>query len=263
MVRIYLSVLLLAMAAGQLVDLPGFVAIIEDYSVGSGVAWPLAIALTAGEVAAGGATLFTRRRRGEGAAIAVAVTVLWSALAVQALARGLSVDNCGCFGVYFGQRLSGWILVQDAWFVGTAVWAWLSLSGGLASWKSKASKQRSGDMTEQSERQGLPGARRMRRATGDELQVALEGTGTHILFLHDPWCPISDRANDQMENVDHEIVVVDVSSQRDLSQMIAQRTGVRHASPQVFVVRDGNVTWHGSHGKIKAATVAAAIAATG
>ncbi|WP_234388631.1 hypothetical protein [Streptomyces sp. AS58] len=33
---------------------------------------------------------------------------------MQAYARGLAVDNCGCFGLYLTQRLSWFVLLQDA-----------------------------------------------------------------------------------------------------------------------------------------------------
>ncbi len=33
---------------------------------------------------------------------------------LQAYLRGLPLDNCGCFGVYLTQRLSLFVLAQDA-----------------------------------------------------------------------------------------------------------------------------------------------------
>ena len=32
----------------------------------------------------------------------------------RAYLRGLAVDNCGCFGLYLSQRLSWFVLLQDA-----------------------------------------------------------------------------------------------------------------------------------------------------
>jgi hypothetical protein len=43
-----------------------------------------------------------------------AVSVGWSALAVQAYVRGPAAADCGCFGVYLTQRLGWSVLVQDA-----------------------------------------------------------------------------------------------------------------------------------------------------
>lgn len=48
--------------------------------------------------------------------------MIWSALAVQAFARGLAVENCGCFGVHLGQSLRWWVLLEDAEFVALAAW---------------------------------------------------------------------------------------------------------------------------------------------
>ncbi len=131
MVRIYLSLLLLAMATGQLLDVRGFVEIMETYQLGDGesVAWCLAAGLVAGQLSAAAVMLGPKRWRKHGAMLAVVVAVAWTMLAVQAFARGLQIDNCGCFGVYLGQELRWYVLVQDAAFIGVAAWAWVSTAG--------------------------------------------------------------------------------------------------------------------------------------
>lgn len=43
---------------------------------------------------------------------------------------------------------------------------------------------------------------------------------------------------------------IDVRASRDLSNKIAELTGVKHESPQVIIVKDGEATWHASHGAI-------------
>lgn len=43
-------------------------------------------------------------------------------LGIQAFARGLALDNCGCFGVYAAQPLRWWVLVEDVEVVALAVW---------------------------------------------------------------------------------------------------------------------------------------------
>ena len=135
MLRVYLSVLLLAMAGGQLLDLRGFVEILETYQLGpAAIAWPLALTLIGGELAAAGGMLGKRHWRQTGAALAVGVALLWTFLAVQAFGRGLQIDNCGCFGVYLAQELRWWVLVQDAAFIAIAVWVWARLSGWRPSW---------------------------------------------------------------------------------------------------------------------------------
>lgn len=44
----------------------------------------------------------------------VAVALLWAGLGLQGMLRGLDVANCGCFGIYLTQRLSWFVLAQDA-----------------------------------------------------------------------------------------------------------------------------------------------------
>ncbi len=109
-----------AMAVFQLADLPGFVGVLETFQLGGvGLAWTLAVALLAGELLSGGWLLVAPGRRPLVAALVFAATsVMWSALAAQAFARGLVLDNCGCFGVYLAQPLRWWVLVQDAALLG-------------------------------------------------------------------------------------------------------------------------------------------------
>lgn len=71
-----------------------------------------------------------------------------------------------------------------------------------------------------------------------------------MLFLHDPWCPISARASRQVALVDANIVKIDVSRQHELSREIERRTGVRHESPQVILIKDGVAAWDASHTSI-------------
>lgn len=81
-----------------------------------------------------------------------------------------------------------------------------------------------------------------------------------ILFNHDPWCPISARAYQQMEHLDDDVMLVDVSREKALTREIQGRTGVRHESPQVIILRDGQSAWAASHFEITAAAVQAASA---
>lgn len=113
--------LLLAMAAGQLADVETFRLILEDYRVLGGAERGLALAVPSVEALVG-TTLLARRRLPAAGVRAAAVgglvvTVFWTALASQAFARGLVLDNCGCFGAYLGQSLRWWILVEDAEFL--------------------------------------------------------------------------------------------------------------------------------------------------
>lgn len=74
--------------------------------------------------------------------------------------------------------------------------------------------------------------------------------GTIVLFLNDPYCPVSARAHGRVTDAGGEIHLIDVSRQHALNRAVQERTGVRHESPQAFVLRDGEPVWHASHGRI-------------
>lgn len=71
--------------------------------------------------------------------------------------------------------------------------------------------------------------------------------GVVVLYNHDPWCPISGRALQEVERLGGEVAIVDVSRQRDVTREIQARSGVRHESPQVIVLHAGKPFWHASH----------------
>ena len=94
---------------------------------------------------------------------------------------------------------------------------------------------------------------RFNQVSGDDvLDDLLERSRAEavILFNHDPHCPISGRAYSQMEQLGDEVMLVDVSRERTLTRDIQGRTGVRHESPQVIILRDGKPTWTASHFQI-------------
>jgi hypothetical protein len=68
----------------------------------------------------------------------VLVALVWSLLAVQAFARGLRIENCGCFGAYLAQPLRWWVLLEDAYLLALALLAASSLGVSLqpARWSS-------------------------------------------------------------------------------------------------------------------------------
>jgi bacillithiol system protein YtxJ len=79
---------------------------------------------------------------------------------------------------------------------------------------------------------------------------AASGEGTIVLFLHDPFCPVSAGARRRVREAGGEVFLVNVSRQHELNHAIAERTGVRHESPQAFVLRDGKPIWYASHAGI-------------
>ena len=82
-----------------------------------------------------------------------------------------------------------------------------------------------------------------------------------VLFQHDPFCSTSAAAHRQLATLTGPEHVVDVARQRQLSRIIALRTGVPHESPQVLVLRGGAAAWSASHRAITAEAVQQALQA--
>lgn len=55
-------------------------------------------------------------------------------------------------------------------------------------------------------------------------------------------------------------VMIKIREHRDLSTALAERTGVRHESPQLFLIDKGEVAWNASHWAITAAALGEASA---
>ena len=97
--------------------------------------------------------------------------------------------------------------------------------------------------------------------TRDDLSTLFSpDAGMRVLFLYDPYCPTNWVARDELEQAAEEISIVDVSAHPELTRPIEDLTGVKHQSPQVFVLVGGGVAWHGSHGSIRAEHVKASLA---
>jgi bacillithiol system protein YtxJ len=82
-----------------------------------------------------------------------------------------------------------------------------------------------------------------------------------IIFKHSTSCSISATAYREMEHVDSDVRLVEVQSARDVSRRISDRTGVRHESPQVIVLRNGKAVWNASHFGVTASAVTKAVQA--
>jgi len=77
-----------------------------------------------------------------------------------------------------------------------------------------------------------------------------------LLFLYDPWCPISAAATRQMTQLERKVMTINVSHRHDLSRQIEKRTGIRHESPQAIVIDQGVAVWDASHSAITSQTLA-------
>jgi bacillithiol system protein YtxJ len=80
-----------------------------------------------------------------------------------------------------------------------------------------------------------------------------------VIFKHSTTCSISAAAYNEMEKFEGDVALVEVQHARELSREIEKHTGIRHESPQVIVLGQGKVVWNGSHSKVTARAVAAAV----
>lgn len=105
-----------AMAVGQAASWRRMSGILDAYDLlPAGVSPWLAGVVIAGEVVCG--VWFLARPRSHALTpvwVYTAVSAVWAILGAQAYLRGVSVANCGCFGIYLSQRLSAFVLAQDA-----------------------------------------------------------------------------------------------------------------------------------------------------
>ena len=86
-----------------------------------------------------------------------------------------------------------------------------------------------------------------------------------LLFKHSYSCGTSAEALDELvthlNQRDHDIrvVLVTVQTQRDVSNAVTTRLGIRHETPQALLIRDGRVVWSASHFRVTSAAIDQAI----
>lgn len=68
-----------------------------------------------------------------------------------------------------------------------------------------------------------------------------------LLFKHSVTCPISLNVYESISGAPFEVNLVVVQTARPVSIRIAERTGVRHESPQALILRDGKAIYSASH----------------
>ena len=81
------------------------------------------------------------------------------------------------------------------------------------------------------------------------------GSARAVLYKHSTRCPVSAVVIDEVlrfaeTHPDWKTYVLQVIEHRDLSDAVAERLDVPHASPQAFVLKEGRPLWHASHGSI-------------
>ena len=75
-----------------------------------------------------------------------------------------------------------------------------------------------------------------------------------LIFKHSTRCSISSMSLDRLlrnwKEEDSDQIIpyyLDLIAYRSLSNLVAERFGIPHESPQVLLLKDGKVTYHESH----------------
>lgn len=120
--RFGLALILFATCLGKALDVEGFIHVIQTYQF---FPVPLAPLIGIGIVTAEGALavwLFSGRHVALTAVLASVLHLGFVGLAVVTLIRGISVPNCGCFGVFLARPLTWGTVAEDlfmaAWCLG-------------------------------------------------------------------------------------------------------------------------------------------------
>jgi uncharacterized membrane protein YphA (DoxX/SURF4 family) len=127
-IRWFFVLLLAAASIGKLADMSGFYAVIKSYALLPEAVIPVsAWALAIFELVL--AIWLVTGKRLYVAAFAVImlhlVYLIWLAIA---LARGLDIPNCGCFGVFWARPLSWFTPIEDLILLALAIVMWRSVS---------------------------------------------------------------------------------------------------------------------------------------
>lgn len=82
-----------------------------------------------------------------------------------------------------------------------------------------------------------------------------------LIYKHSTRCGISSvvlsrmERNNELQQAALSFYFLDLIRYRNISQKVAAVFGVRHESPQVILIIEGRVIWHGSHGEIEPETI--------
>lgn len=95
----------------------------------------------------------------------------------------------------------------------------------------------------------------------ESLEALFERSNTQpvILLKHSMTCGISSGVYREVQGVNADVHIVILQTDRPVSNAIAERTGIRHESPQAFVLKDGKPVYHASHYDITADDISACL----
>lgn len=112
--RIFFGVFLLLAGIGKVLDIPGYIAVINTYQLGV-PEWglrPSATGIIVIEIGLG-AWILIGWRLASAAVFSAALHAGYLVVLASALWRGLNITNCGCFGVFLARPLGWDTLAED------------------------------------------------------------------------------------------------------------------------------------------------------
>lgn len=91
----------------------------------------------------------------------------------------------------------------------------------------------------------------------EELDALIEKSNEQavVFFKHSVTCPISSGVYQEVSGADADINLIVVQNARSVSTAIAEKTGIRHESPQALVIKNGEVVYHAAHYDVTAREV--------
>jgi hypothetical protein len=126
--RVLFIILMLATGIGKLLDIPGFAKVIEAYQIGLSSYFAIAIgfSLAMFEFQLGVHLI----RKPESVLSGFLLTFMhlgYTALAIITLARGIPIENCGCFGVFLARPMTIQTIFEDLFLVLLSALFWYLL----------------------------------------------------------------------------------------------------------------------------------------
>jgi len=97
----------------------------------------------------------------------------------------------------------------------------------------------------------------------DQLEKIIEASNEQpqLIYKHSHRCSVCIMAKEEIEasagtlSKQMDLHFVNVVHQREVSNHIASNLDIRHESPQVILLANRKVVWHGSHWQIKSAKI--------
>ena len=113
LLRGFVILVLLTTAVGKLLDIPGFARVLGHYEIfPGGLQGPLALFVPLFELLLA-LWLLSGKKLPAAALTALLLHAAYAALSMLTLLRGIRLDNCGCFGVFFARPLGWGTVIED------------------------------------------------------------------------------------------------------------------------------------------------------